>query len=88
MLSHTETTVIPKSTLGKCFKIFDEVCSCPWVSEDALRTKRPKLLTNFVPKFSLLVGENPGNEVDSYPDQGNITTYPCPLDIPSCALTI
>ena len=27
-----------QSTLGKCFKIFDEDCSCPWVSEDALRT--------------------------------------------------
>ena len=62
----TETTVIPKSTLGKCFKSFDEDCSCPWVSEDALRTKRPKLLPNFVPRFSLLVGENPGNEVVSY----------------------
>ena len=51
----------------KCFKIFDEDCSGPWVSEDALRTKRPKLLPNFVYRFSLLVGKNPGNQVDSYP---------------------
>ena len=53
-----------------------------------LRTKRPKLLPNFVPRFSPLVGKNAGNEVDSYPGQSDITTSPCPLDIPSCALTI